>query len=91
VSGRFAPLRTRLLDLLGGDLGILSWRRDGFRPNAAAARRISPRLLCEPLAFTAPRVEARFAVGAGIRTVRAIVYDRGPDLAGSLTVPAAGK
>jgi uncharacterized protein (TIGR03083 family) len=67
--------------LLGGDIGILSRRRDGFRPPGAAAtagelvrlvngwneewilaaRRISPRLLRELLAFTAPQVEACFA------------------------------
>ncbi len=109
VSGRFAPLRTRLLELLaslsegdwarptaaprwsvkdvaahllGGDIGNLSRKRDGFRPQAvgavtygelvglvnrsneewvSATRRMSPRLLCELLAFTAPQVEACFA------------------------------
>ena len=68
--------------LLGGDIGILSRKRDGFRPQAVAAvtysglvglvdrsneewtlaaRRMSPRLLCEMLAFTAGQVEACFA------------------------------
>lgn len=109
MADRFAPLRTRLLELLaglseedwtrptaaplwsvkdvaahllGGDIGILSRKRDGFRPQAVAAvtygelvrlvnrsneewilatRRMSPRLLCELLAFTAPQVEACFA------------------------------
>jgi uncharacterized protein (TIGR03083 family) len=109
VADRFAPLRTRLLELLaglseddwarptaaprwsvkdvaahllGGDVGILSRKRDGFRPQAVAAvtygelvglvnrsneewilaaRRMSPRLLCELLAITAPQVEACFA------------------------------
>jgi uncharacterized protein (TIGR03083 family) len=67
--------------LLGGDVGILSRKRDGFRPPGAvfrtyaelvelvnrlnkdwvqAARRMSPRLLCELLAFTGPEVEAYF-------------------------------
>ena len=108
VVDRFAPLRTRLLELLadlseddwarptsagrwsvkdvaahllGGDVGILSRKRDGFRPSGAAtgnyhdlvelinrlnaewvlaARRVSPRLLRELLAFTGPEVEAYF-------------------------------
>jgi uncharacterized protein (TIGR03083 family) len=68
--------------LLGGDVWILSGKRDGFRPpdtsiqqyahlvelvnrlNAEwvlAARRMSPRLLTEFLAFTGPEVEAYFA------------------------------
>jgi uncharacterized protein (TIGR03083 family) len=67
--------------LLGGDLGILSRNRDGFRPPATlvtyadlvdlvnrlnaewvlAARRMSPRLLRELLAFTGPEVEAYFS------------------------------
>ena len=67
--------------LLGGDVSILSGKRDGFRPaqkiqsneqlialvdrlNAEwvlAARRMSPRLLRELLAFTGPEVEACFA------------------------------
>lgn len=67
--------------LLGGDVSILSGKRDGFRSpqniqsneelvelvnrlNAEwvlAARRISPRLLRELLAFTGPEVEACFA------------------------------
>jgi uncharacterized protein (TIGR03083 family) len=66
------------LHLLGGDVGLLSRRRDAFTPagkpiesypelvalindlNEAwvkAARRISPRLLCDLLAFTGPQVE----------------------------------
>ena len=68
--------------LLGGDVGILSRRRDAFCPpnsmagtyselvnlintlNAewvVAARRMSPRLLRELLAFTGPEVEAYFS------------------------------
>jgi uncharacterized protein (TIGR03083 family) len=68
--------------LLGGDVWILSGKRDGFRPSAKkiehhdqlielvnglnaewvlAARRMSPRLLREFLAFTGPEVEAWFA------------------------------
>jgi uncharacterized protein (TIGR03083 family) len=68
--------------LLGGDIGILSRNRDGFRPPGTmvgtyselvdlvnrlneewvlAARRISPRLLRELLAFTGPEVEAYFS------------------------------
>src|SRR5579871_3532523 len=67
--------------LLGGDVAILSGKRDEFRIpqkidtndqliqlvdrlNAEwvlAARRMSPRLLCELLAFTGPQVEATFA------------------------------
>jgi uncharacterized protein (TIGR03083 family) len=67
--------------LLGGDVSILSGKRDGFRPaqnsqsheqlielvdrlNAEwvlAARRMSPSLLRELLAFTGPEVEACFA------------------------------
>jgi uncharacterized protein (TIGR03083 family) len=68
--------------LLGGDIGILSRTRDGFRPPAAfvetysglvdlvnrlneewvlAARRMSPRLLRELLAFTGPEVELYFS------------------------------
>jgi len=67
--------------LLGGDVAILSGKRDGFylpqkieshdqlvelvdRLNAEwvlATFRISPRLLCELLAFTGPQVEACFA------------------------------
>jgi uncharacterized protein (TIGR03083 family) len=67
--------------LLGGDVGILSRKRDGFCPPGAvfqtygelvelvnrlnrewvqAAQRMSPRLLCELLAFTGPQVEAYF-------------------------------
>jgi uncharacterized protein (TIGR03083 family) len=109
VIDRFAPLRTRLLQLLadlseddwtrptaaprwsvkdlaahllGGDVGILSRKRDAFRPLGAvvenyndlvdlinrlnaewvlAARRMSPRLLQELLAFTGPEVEAYFS------------------------------
>jgi uncharacterized protein (TIGR03083 family) len=67
--------------LWGGDVWILSGRRDGFRPNqeiqshdqlielvnrlnaewVLAARRMSPRLLCELLAFSGPEVDACFA------------------------------
>ena len=67
--------------LLGGDIGILSRRRDGFRPGGAiidfqdlvklvnrlnnewvaAARRMSPRVLCDLLAHTGPQVEAYLA------------------------------
>jgi uncharacterized protein (TIGR03083 family) len=68
--------------LLGGDVWILSGKRDGFRNAGAeildhsqlielvnrlngewvlAARRMSPRLLREFLAFTGPEVEAYFA------------------------------
>jgi uncharacterized protein (TIGR03083 family) len=68
--------------LLGGDVWILSGKRDGFRPSdtkiqeyaqlielvnrlnaewVLAARRMSPRLLLELLAFTGPEVEACFA------------------------------
>ena len=67
--------------LLGGDVGILSRKRDAFCPAGAvfqtyaelvelvnrlnrewvqAAQRMSPRLLCELLAFTGPEVEAYF-------------------------------
>jgi uncharacterized protein (TIGR03083 family) len=67
--------------LLGGDVGILSRKRDGFCPPGAvfgtyaelvelvnrlnrewvqAAQRMSPRLVCELLAFTGPEVEAYF-------------------------------
>jgi uncharacterized protein (TIGR03083 family) len=67
--------------LLGGDVGILSRKRDGFSPRGAmfrtyaelvelvnrlnrewvqAAQRMSPRLVCELLAFTGPEVEAYF-------------------------------
>jgi hypothetical protein len=37
-----------------------------------------------------PVDDEELAVGADIRKVRVIVYDRGSDLAGSLTVPAGG-
>ena len=68
--------------LLGGDIGILSRKRDGFRPPGTvigayselvdlvnrlneewvlAARRMSPLLLRELLAFTGPEVEAYFS------------------------------
>jgi uncharacterized protein (TIGR03083 family) len=67
--------------LLGGDVSILSFHRDGFRSAqkidsyadlvelidrlnrewVTAARRLSPRLLREFLAFTGPEVEACFA------------------------------
>jgi uncharacterized protein (TIGR03083 family) len=68
--------------LLGGDIGILSRSRDGFRPPGTAAgtyselvnlvnrlneewvlaaRRMSPSLLRELLAFTGPEVEAYFS------------------------------
>jgi len=67
--------------LLGGDISIISGRRDGFRPPqqiesydqlvelvdrlnrewVLAARRMSPRLLRELLAFSGPEVEACFA------------------------------
>jgi uncharacterized protein (TIGR03083 family) len=67
--------------LLGGDIGILSAKRDGFRPGqeingyhqlvalvnrqnqewVLAANRMSPRLLCELLAFCGPEVEACFS------------------------------
>jgi uncharacterized protein (TIGR03083 family) len=67
--------------LLGGDIGILSRKRDEFRPPGkaidtysdliaflnrlneewvVAARRMSPQLLRELLAFTGPEVEAFF-------------------------------
>jgi uncharacterized protein (TIGR03083 family) len=109
IVDRFAPLRTRLLELLaglseedwtrptaasrwsvkdvaahllGGDVGILSRKRDAFRPPGAviaaytdlvdlinrlnaewvlAARRMSPHLLCELLAYTGPQVEEYFS------------------------------
>ncbi len=68
--------------LLGGDVGILSRRRDSFQPTGKtfdlyedlvafindlndhwtrAARRMSPRVVCDLLAFTGPQVEAYFA------------------------------
>jgi len=68
--------------LLGGDVWILSGKRDGFRPSdtsiqqyvhlvelvnrlnaewVLAARRMSPRLITDFLAFTGPEVEAYFA------------------------------
>ena len=68
--------------LLGGDVGVLSRERDGFRvapvaPSTyrelvelvnrlneewtVAARRISPRLLCELLALVGPKVDAHFS------------------------------
>jgi uncharacterized protein (TIGR03083 family) len=68
--------------LLGGDVGILSRKRDAFRPPGAviaaytdlvdlinrlnaewvlAARRMSPHLLCELLAYTGPQVEEYFS------------------------------
>ena len=64
--------------LLGGDVGVLSRKRDRFTLNlteyktlaelinqlnsqwVAATARMSPRLLCELLAFTGPSVEAYF-------------------------------
>lgn len=70
------------LHLLGGDIGILSRNRDGFRPGGqavqgwdelvtlinslnaqwvSAARRISPRLLCDLLALTGKQVCDHFA------------------------------
>lgn len=70
------------LHLLGGDLGILSRKRDGFTPGEVsiagwddlvkfinqlnqtwlqATRRLSPRVLCDLLAFTGPQVESYFA------------------------------
>ncbi len=70
------------LHLLGGDIGILSRRRDGFTPPGKppenwaelvalinhlndlwvkASRRMSPRVLCDLLSFTGPRVEEFFA------------------------------
>ena len=69
------------LHLLGGDVGILSRRRDGFAPGppptnwaelvalinhlndlwVKAARRMSPRVLCDLLSFTGPQVEEFFA------------------------------
>ncbi len=68
--------------LLGGDVGMLSRRRDAFTPPGkppahwgelvalinrlnrewvAAARRMSPRVLCDLLAHTGPQVEKYFA------------------------------
>jgi len=67
--------------LLGGDVAILSGKRDGFRSNqninshieliklvnrlnaewVLALRRLSPRLICEFLAFCGPEVEACFS------------------------------
>jgi VWFA-related protein len=38
-----------------------------------------------------PLDDEELAVGADVRKVRAIVYDRGSDLAGSLTVPTGGQ
>jgi len=70
------------LHLLGGEIGILSRRRDAFPPPGAniqgwadlvalinqlnadwlhATRRISPRVLCDLLEFTAPQAESYFA------------------------------
>jgi uncharacterized protein (TIGR03083 family) len=70
------------LHLLGGDIGVLSRRRDGFTPAGKppanwaelvalinhlndlwvkAARRMSPRVLCELLRFAGPQVEDYFA------------------------------
>ena len=70
------------LHLLGGDIGILSRRRDGFAPAGTApenwaelvalinglndlwvkaARRMSPRVLCDLLSFTGLQVEEFFA------------------------------
>ncbi len=69
------------LHLLGGDIGILSRRRDGFAPGLSpanwaelvalinhlndlwvkAARRVSPRVLCDLLSFTGPQIEEFFA------------------------------
>ena len=70
------------LHLLGGEIGILSRRRDAFPPPGAsiqgwpdlvalinrlnddwvrATRRISPRVLCDLLEFTAPQAEEYFA------------------------------
>ncbi len=85
--------------LLGGDVGILSRKRDGFSPPGAefqtyaelvelvnrlnrdwvqAARRMSPRLLCELLAFTGPEVEAYF-LSLDVRTLGEPVSWAGPD------------
>jgi uncharacterized protein (TIGR03083 family) len=82
TAARLWSVKDVAAHLLGGDLGILSRKRDGFRPRAvaavsygelvrlvndsneewvAAARRMSPPLLQELLAFTGPRVEAHFA------------------------------
>jgi uncharacterized protein (TIGR03083 family) len=78
--------------LLGGDVGLLSRERDGYRPGASpgsypalvdlvnrlnaewvtAARRMSPRVLCDLLTVTGPAIEAHFssldvhAVGAPV-------------------------
>jgi hypothetical protein len=70
------------LHLLGGEIGILSRRRDAFTPPGVniqswadlvvfinqlnddwlrATRRISPRVLCDLLEFTAPQAEEYFA------------------------------
>src|SRR5260370_39365744 len=96
-----AALRWSVKDLaahlLGGDIGILSRKRDEFRPPGTligayselvdlvnrlneewvlAARRMSPRLLRELLAFTGQEVEAYFssldpeAIGEPIRSAR---------------------
>ena len=82
TAARLWSVKDVAAHLLGGDLGILSRKRDGFRPRAvaavsygelvrlvndsneewvAAARRMSPPLLQELLAFTGPQVEAHFA------------------------------
>ena len=82
TAARQWSVRDIVSHLLGGDLGILSRRRDGFRLNekpierysdlvdlvnglndqwVSAARRLSPRVLCDLLSFTGPQVEAYFA------------------------------
>jgi uncharacterized protein (TIGR03083 family) len=85
--------------LLGGDVGILSRKRDGFRPPGAmfrtygelvelvnrlnrewvhAAQRMSPRLVCELLAFTGPEVEEYFQ-SLDVRATGEPVSWAGPD------------
>ena len=87
--------------LLGGDVGILSRKRDAFCPPGAAfqtyaelvelvnrlnrewvqaARRMSPRLLCELLAFTGPEVEAYF-LSLNVRALGEPVSWAGPEQA----------
>ncbi len=85
--------------LLGGDIGILSRRRDAFHAAGpvvtnyrelvdlinglneewvAAARRMSPRLIRELLAFTGPEVEAYFS-SLNLKAMNGPVSWAGPD------------
>ena len=83
--------------LLGGDISILSYHRDGFRSAQkidsyadlvelvdrlnrewiTAARRFSPQLLREFLAFTGPQVEACFAAKGSHENGRPGFHGRG--------------